>query len=91
VISNDASGAASGRCLTPFFNPIFDATSPIQVPIQRDSNKHQLEPNMSDLTQTLKFFKVFCLRLVLFLRKYVINTRGATYGHAIEFVNLWEL
>jgi hypothetical protein len=45
---------------------------------------------MSDLTQTLKFFKVFCLRLVLFLRKYAINTRGATYGHAIEFVNPWE-
>jgi hypothetical protein len=40
---------------------------------------------MSDLTQTLRFFKVFCLRLVLFLRKYAINTRGATYGHAIEF------
>jgi hypothetical protein len=46
---------------------------------------------MSDLTQTLKFFKVFCLRLVLFLRKYAINTRGATYGHAIEFMNPWEL
>jgi hypothetical protein len=46
---------------------------------------------MRDLTQTLKFFKVFYLRLVLFLRKYSINTRGATYGHAIEFVNHWEL
>jgi hypothetical protein len=46
---------------------------------------------MSDLTQTLKFFKVFCLRLVLFLRKYAISTRGATYGHAIEFMNPWEL
>jgi hypothetical protein len=42
---------------------------------------------MSNLTQTLKFFKVFCLRLVSFLRKYAINTRGATYGHAIEFMN----
>jgi hypothetical protein len=66
-------------------------TSPNQVPIQRDSNKHQLEPDMSDLTQTLKFFKVFCLRLVLFSRKYAINTRGATYGHAIKFMNPWEL
>jgi membrane-associated PAP2 superfamily phosphatase len=28
---------------------------------------------MSDLTQTLKFFKVFCLRLVLFLRNYAIK------------------
>jgi hypothetical protein len=46
---------------------------------------------MSDLSQTLKFFKVFCLRLVLFLRKYAINTRGATYDHAIEFMNPWEL
>jgi hypothetical protein len=46
---------------------------------------------MSDLTQTLKFFKIFCLRLVLFLRKYSINTRGATYGHAIECINPWEL
>jgi hypothetical protein len=46
---------------------------------------------MSDLTQTIKFFKVFCLRLVLFLRKYAINTRGAMYGHAIEFINPWEL
>jgi hypothetical protein len=45
---------------------------------------------MSDLSQTLEFFKIFCLRLVLFLRKYVINTRGATYGHAIEFMNPWE-
>jgi hypothetical protein len=45
---------------------------------------------MSDLTQTLKFFKVFCLRLVLFLGKYAINTRGAMYGHAIEFMNPWE-
>jgi hypothetical protein len=61
--------AGTGRGLTPFFNPIFNATSPNQVPIQRDSNKHQLEPDMSDLTHTLKFFKVFCLRLVLFLRK----------------------
>jgi hypothetical protein len=91
VVSNDASSAASGpafgRCLTPFFNLIFDATSPNQVPIQRDSNKHQLESDMSDLTQTFKFFKVFYLRLVLCLRKYVINTRGATYGHAIEFMN----
>jgi hypothetical protein len=42
---------------------------------------------MSDLSQTLKFFKIFCLRLVLFLIKYAINTRGATYGHAIEFMN----
>jgi hypothetical protein len=50
-----------------------------------------LEPDLSGLTQTLKFFKVFCLRLVLFLRKYTINTRGATYGHAIEFMNPWEL
>jgi hypothetical protein len=41
----------------PFFNPIFNATSPNQVPIQRDSNKHQLKPDMSDLTQTLKFFQ----------------------------------
>jgi hypothetical protein len=59
VVRNDASGAASGaasdRCLTPFFNSIFDVTSPNQVPIQRDSNKHQLEPDVSDLTQTLKF------------------------------------
>jgi hypothetical protein len=46
---------------------------------------------MSDLTQTLKIFKIFCLRLALFLRKYAINTRGATYGHAIEFMNPWEL
>jgi hypothetical protein len=45
---------------------------------------------MSDLSQTLKFFKIFCLRLVLFLRKYAISTRGATYGHAIEFINPWE-
>jgi hypothetical protein len=45
---------------------------------------------MSDLTQTLKFFKIFCLRLVLFLGKYAINTRGATYGYAIEFMNPWE-
>jgi hypothetical protein len=45
---------------------------------------------MSDLTQTLKFFKIFCLRLVLFLGKYAINTRGATYGHAIEFMNPWQ-
>jgi hypothetical protein len=74
----------------PFFNPTFDVTSPNQVPIQRDSNKHQLEPDMSDLTQTLKIFKIFCLRLVLFLGKYAINTRGATYGHAIEFMNPWE-
>jgi hypothetical protein len=66
-------------------------TSPNQVPIQRDSNKHQLEPDMSDLTQTLKIFKIFYLRLVLFLRKYSINTRGAMYGHAIEFMNPWEL
>jgi hypothetical protein len=44
-----------------FFKPFFDVTSPNQVPIQRDSNKHQLEPDMSDLTQTLKIFKVFCL------------------------------
>jgi hypothetical protein len=29
--------------------------------------------------------------LVLFLSKYPINTRGATYGHAIEFMNPWEL
>jgi hypothetical protein len=28
---------------------------------------------MSDLTQTLKFFKVFCLRLLLFLRKYAMK------------------
>jgi hypothetical protein len=42
--------------LNAFFNPIFNATSPNQVPIQRDSNKHQLEPDMSDLTQTLKIF-----------------------------------
>jgi hypothetical protein len=27
---------------------------------------------------------------VLFLRKYAINTRGTTYGHAIEFVNPWK-
>jgi hypothetical protein len=46
---------------------------------------------MSDLTQTLKILKIFCLRLVLFLRNYAINTRGATYGHAIEFMNPWEL
>jgi hypothetical protein len=71
----------------PFFNPIFDVTSLNQVLIQRDSNKHELEPDMSDLSQTLKFFKIFCLRLVLFLEKYAINTRGATYGHAIEFMN----
>jgi hypothetical protein len=45
---------------------------------------------MSDLTQTLKIFKISCLRLVLFLGKYAINTRGATYGHAIEFMNPWE-
>jgi hypothetical protein len=65
VVSNDVSGAASGpasgRCLTPFFNPIFDVTSPNQVPIQRDLNKHQLEPDMNDLTQTLKFSKYFAL------------------------------
>jgi hypothetical protein len=69
IASGPASGPASGRCKTPFFNPIFDTTSPNQVSIQRDSNKHQLEPNMSDLSQTLKFFKIFCLRLVLFLGK----------------------
>jgi hypothetical protein len=74
----------------PFFNLIFDATSPNQVLIQRDSNKHQLEPDMRDLSQPLKIFKIFCLRLVLFLRKYTINTRVATYGHAIEFMNPWE-
>jgi hypothetical protein len=62
-------------------------TSPNQVPIQKDPNKHQLEPDMSDLSQTLKFFKIFHLRVVLFLRKYAINTRGAMYGHAIEFIN----
>jgi hypothetical protein len=45
---------------------------------------------MSELSQTLKFFKIFCLRLVIFLRKYAINTQGATYGHAIEFMNPWE-
>jgi hypothetical protein len=45
---------------------------------------------MRDLSQTLEFFKIFCLRLELFLRKYAINTRGATYGHAIEFMNPWE-
>jgi hypothetical protein len=45
---------------------------------------------MSDLSQTLKIFKIFCLRLVLFLGKYTINTRGATYDHAKEFMNPWE-
>jgi hypothetical protein len=25
------------------------------------------------------------------MRNYAINTRGATYGHAIEFMNPWEL
>jgi hypothetical protein len=40
-----------------FLKLIFNATSPNQVPIQRDSNKHQLEPDMSDLSQTLKFFQ----------------------------------
>jgi hypothetical protein len=45
---------------------------------------------MRDLSQTLEFFKIFCLRLVLFLRKYAINTQGAMYGHAIEFMNPWE-
>jgi hypothetical protein len=38
-----------------------------------------------------RFLKIFCLRLVLFLGKYAINTRGVTYGHAIEFMNPWEL
>jgi hypothetical protein len=90
VASGPASGPTSGCCFSPFFFPIFDATSPNQVSIQRDPNKHQLEPDMSDLSQTLKFFKIFCLRLVFFLRKYAINTRGATYGHAIEFMNPWE-
>jgi hypothetical protein len=45
---------------------------------------------MSDLTQTLKIFKISFLRLVLFLGKYAINTREVTYGHAIEFMNPWE-
>jgi hypothetical protein len=45
---------------------------------------------MRDLSQTLKIFKIFYLRLVLFLGKYAINTLGATYGHAIEFMNPWE-
>jgi hypothetical protein len=45
---------------------------------------------MRDLSQTLEFFKLFCLRQILFLRKYAINTRGATYDHAIEFMNHWE-
>jgi hypothetical protein len=45
---------------------------------------------MSDLPETLKFFKIFHLRLVLFLRKYAINTQGATYDDAIEFINPWE-
>jgi hypothetical protein len=68
-VSDAASGAASGHYKKLFFKPFFDVTSSNQVPIQGDSNKHQLEPNVSDLTQTLKIFKIFCLRLVLFLRK----------------------
>jgi hypothetical protein len=45
---------------------------------------------MSNLTQPFKIFKIICLRLVLFLGKYAINTRGATYDQAIEFMNPWE-
>jgi hypothetical protein len=45
---------------------------------------------MSDLSKTLNIFKIICLRLVLFLGKYAINTRGAMYGQAIEFMNPWE-
>jgi hypothetical protein len=55
--SSVASGPASGQRFSLFPFPIFDATSPNQVSKQKDTNKHQLEPDMSEFSQALKFSK----------------------------------